>query len=124
MVDAGDIYLGRYEGWYSVRDEAYYDEKELVTADSGEKLSPHGTLAEWTVEESWFFRLSKYPEPLLRPYSDNPNFIRPEARRNEVLRFVEGGLSDLSISRSRFDWGVKVPGECGTASGRERGCAS
>src|SRR3546814_19399719 len=79
MVDAGDIYLGRYEGWYSVRDEAYYDEKELVTADSGEKLSPHGTLAEWTVEESWFFRLSKYQEPLLRPYSDNPNFIPPNS---------------------------------------------
>ena len=111
MVDNGDIYLGRYEGWYSVRDEAYYDEKELVTADSGEKLSPQGTLVEWTVEESWFFRLSKYQEPLLRHYEANPDFIRPEARRNEVMRFVEGGLSDLSISRSSFDWGVKVPGD-------------
>ena len=111
MVDSGDIYLGRYEGWYSVRDEAYYDEKELVTADSGEKLSPQGTLVEWTVEESWFFRLSKYQQPLLDHYHDNPDFIRPEARRNEVMRFVEGGLSDLSISRSSFDWGVKVPGD-------------
>lgn len=111
MADAGDIYLGRYEGWYSVRDEAYYDEKELVVADSGEKLSPQGTLVDWTVEESWFFRLSKYQEPLLRHYADNPDFIRPEARRNEVMRFVEGGLSDLSISRSSFDWGVKVPGD-------------
>src|SRR6476661_2274921 len=73
MVDRGDIYLGRYEGWYSIRDEAYYDEKELVDRD-------------------------------------NPDFIRPETRRNEVVRFVEGGLSDLSISRSSFDWGVKVPG--------------
>lgn len=109
MVDAGDIYLGRYEGWYSVRDEAYYDEKELVVADTGEKLSPQGTLVDWTVEESWFFRLSKYQEPLLRHYAHNPDFIRPEARRNEVMRFVEGGLSDLSISRSSFDWGVKVP---------------
>ncbi|MGZ8997441.1 MAG: methionine--tRNA ligase, partial [Allosphingosinicella sp.] len=110
MADRGDLYLGRYEGWYSVRDEAYYDEKELVTADSGEKLSPQGTLAEWTVEESWFFRLSAYQEPLLAHYRANPDFIRPEARRNEVLRFVEGGLSDLSISRTSFDWGVKVPG--------------
>ncbi|PWG01223.1 methionine--tRNA ligase [Sphingosinicella humi] len=111
MVDAGDVYLGRYEGWYSVRDEAYYDEKELVTAETGEKLSPQGTLVEWTVEESWFFRLSKYQEPLLRHYRDNPGFIRPETRRNEVMRFVEGGLSDLSISRTSFDWGVKVPGD-------------
>ena len=110
MVDAGDIYLGRYEGWYSVRDEAYYDEKEIVTAETGEKLSPQGTLVEWTVEESWFFRLSRYQEPLLRHYREHPDFIRPEARRNEILRFVEGGLSDLSVSRTSFDWGVKVPG--------------
>ena len=110
MVDKGDIYLDRYEGWYSVRDEAYYDEKEIVVAESGEKLSPQGTLVEWTVEESWFFRLSRYQDALLAHYRDNPDFIRPEARRNEVLRFVEGGLSDLSISRTSFDWGVKVPG--------------
>ncbi len=110
MVDKGDIYLGRYDGWYSVRDEAYYDEKELVVADSGERLSPQGTLVEWTVEESWFFRLSRYQEPLLRYYADNPGFIRPESRLNEVVRFVEGGLSDLSVSRTSFDWGVKVPG--------------
>ncbi|MDP8995174.1 MAG: methionine--tRNA ligase [Pseudomonadota bacterium] len=110
MAEAGDIYLGRYEGWYSVRDEAYYDEKELVTAETGERLSPQGTLVEWTVEESWFFRLSKYQEPLLRHYRENPSFIQPEARRNEIVRFVEGGLSDLSISRTSFDWGVKVPG--------------
>jgi methionyl-tRNA synthetase len=110
MADRGDIYLGRYEGWYSVRDEAYYDEKELVTADSGERLSPQGTEVEWTVEESWFFRLSAYQDRLLRHFADNPDFIRPESRRNEVLRFVEGGLADLSISRTSFDWGVKVPG--------------
>jgi methionyl-tRNA synthetase len=110
MADKGDIYLGRYEGWYSVRDEAYYGEEELVVADSGEKLSPQGTLVEWTVEESWFFRLSAYQERLLAHYEANPDFIRPDSRRNEVMRFVEGGLSDLSISRTSFDWGVKVPG--------------
>ena len=110
MADRGDIYLGRYEGWYSVRDEAYYDEKELVDGDDGQRLSPQGTVVEWTVEESWFFRLSAYQERLLAHYRDNPDFIRPETRRNEVVRFVEGGLSDLSISRSSFDWGVKVPG--------------
>src|SRR3954467_14948096 len=110
MADKGDLYLGRYEGWYSVRDEAYYDEEELVEADSGEKLSPQGTAVEWTVEESWFFRLSAYQQPLLDNYAAHPGFIRPESRRNEVLRFVEGGLSDLSISRTSFDWGVKVPG--------------
>lgn len=110
MEANGDIYLDRYEGWYSVRDEAYYDEKELTVTESGEKLSPQGTPVDWTVEESWFFRLSKYQEQLLAHYAANPDFIRPEARRNEVVRFVEGGLSDLSISRTSFDWGVKVPG--------------
>lgn len=110
MADRGDIYLGRYEGWYSVRDEAYYDEEELVVADTGEKFSPQGTPVEWTVEESWFFRLSAYQDQLLVFYAEQPDFIRPETRRNEVLRFVEGGLSDLSISRTSFDWGVKVPG--------------
>jgi methionyl-tRNA synthetase len=110
MAAKGDIYLGRYEGWYSVRDEAYYGEDELVLAETGEKLSPQGTEVEWTVEESWFFRLSAYQDKLLAYYEANPDFIRPEGRRNEVLRFVEGGLADLSISRTSFDWGVKVPG--------------
>jgi methionyl-tRNA synthetase len=110
MAARGDLYLGRYEGWYSVRDEAYYDEEELVVADGGEKLSPQGTAVEWTVEESWFFKLSAYQQPLLEHYAAHPDFIRPESRRNEVLRFVEGGLSDLSVSRTSFDWGVKVPG--------------
>lgn len=111
MAGRGDLYLGRYEGWYSVRDEAYYDEGELVAGDDGGKLSPQGTPVEWTVEESWFFRLSAYQDRLLAHYEANPGFIRPEARRNEVLRFVEGGLSDLSVSRTSFDWGVKVPGD-------------
>jgi len=104
-----DLYLGRYEGWYSVRDEAFYDEKEIVDGEGGVKLSPQGTPVEWTVEESWFFRLSKYQEPLLKLYNEHPEFIQPESRRNEVMRFVEGGLSDLSVSRTSFDWGVKVP---------------
>ena len=110
MEERGDLYLDRYEGWYSVRDEAYYEEEELNVGDEGEKLSPQGTPVEWTVEESWFFRLSKYQQLLLDHYAANPDFIRPESRRNEVARFVEGGLKDLSISRTSFDWGVPVPG--------------
>ena len=110
MEASGDLYLDRYEGWYSVRDEAYYDDSEVVTGEGGEKLSPQGTPLEWTVEESWFFRLSRYQQPLLALYRDRPGFIRPESRRNEVVRFVEGGLRDLSVSRTSFDWGVKVPG--------------
>ena len=110
MEERGDLYLDRYEGWYSVRDEAYYDDEELTVADDGAKLSPQGTPVEWTVEESWFFRLSKYQQPLLDLYAANPNFIQPDSRRNEVVRFVEGGLKDLSISRTSFDWGVPVPG--------------
>ncbi|MEQ1548452.1 MAG: methionine--tRNA ligase [Chakrabartia sp.] len=105
-----DLYLDRYEGWYSVRDEAFYDDKELSDGEGGVKLSPQGTPVEWTVEESWFFRLSKYQQPLLNYFAANPDFIRPESRRNEVIKFVEGGLRDLSVSRTSFDWGVKVPG--------------
>jgi methionyl-tRNA synthetase len=109
MATNGDLYLDRYEGWYSVRDEAYYDESELTGGEGEAKLSPQGTPVEWTVEESWFFRLSAYQDRLLALYRDNPDFIRPESRRNEVLRFVEGGLKDLSVSRTSFDWGVPVP---------------
>ena len=109
MQASDDLYLDRYEGWYSVRDEAFYDESELIGGEDGEKLSPQGTPVEWTVEETWFFRLSKYQDRLLQLYRDNPDFIRPESRRNEVVRFVEGGLKDLSVSRTSFDWGVPVP---------------
>ncbi|MEP2102391.1 MAG: methionine--tRNA ligase [Parasphingorhabdus sp.] len=114
MADKDDLYLDKYEGWYSVRDEAYYDESELIEVEgeggAKEKLSPQGTPVEWTVEESWFFRLSKYQEPLLKLFKDNPEFLKPDSRRNEMIKFVEGGLNDLSISRTSFDWGVKVPG--------------
>ncbi|MBB6122574.1 methionine--tRNA ligase [Sphingobium subterraneum] len=109
MEANGDLYLDRYEGWYSIRDEAFYDEKELVEGEGGAKLSPQGTPVEWNVEESWFFRLSKYQQPLLDLYASQPDFIQPDSRRNEIMRFVEGGLSDLSVSRTSFDWGVKVP---------------
>ncbi len=113
MVANGDMYLDRYEGWYSVRDEAFYDEKELSEGDGGIKVSPQGTPVEWTTEETWFFKLSKYQDRLLALYDEQPTFIRPDSRRNETLRFVEGGLSDLSVSRTSFDWGVKVPGSDG-----------
>ena len=111
MEANGDIYLSTYSGWYSVRDEAYYDEGEVTTAESGEKLSPQGTPVEWVEEESYFFRLSNYQEKLLAHYEANPDFIGPETRRNEVMSFVKGGLLDLSISRTTFDWGVQVPGD-------------
>jgi methionyl-tRNA synthetase len=113
MEASGDLYLDRYEGWYSVRDEAFYDESELVAGEVGEKLSPQGTPVEWTAEETWFFRLSNYQDKLLNLYRDRPDFILPESRRNEVIRFVEGGLKDLSVSRTSFDWGVPVPGSPG-----------
>ena len=113
MEAKGDLYVDRYEGWYSVRDEAYYDEKELVEGEGGEKLSPQGTPVEWTVEESWFFRLSKYQDALLKLYTDTPEFLEPDSRRNEMIAFVSGGLKDLSVSRTSFDWGVKVPGSDG-----------
>jgi len=109
MEESGDLYLDRYEGWYSVRDEAYYDESELKEGADGEKLSPQDTPVEWTVEESWFFRLSKYQEPLLELLK-SPSFLEPASRRNEMIAFVEQGLRDLSVSRTSFDWGVKVPG--------------
>ncbi len=109
MEAAGDLYLDRYEGWYSIRDEAYYDESELKESEGGEKLSPQDTPVEWTVEESWFFRLSKYQQPLLELLK-TPGFLEPVSRRNEMIAFVEGGLRDLSVSRTSFDWGVKVPG--------------
>ena len=109
MEAKGDLYLDRYEGWYSVRDEAYYDESELTEGEDGNRLSPQGTPVEWTVEESWFFRLSNYQDRLLE-LLNRPGFLEPESRRNEMIAFVSQGLRDLSVSRTSFDWGVKVPG--------------
>jgi methionyl-tRNA synthetase len=110
MEAAGDIYLDKYSGWYSVRDEAYYDESETRLDDKGQRLGPHGTPVEWVEEESYFFRLSKYAEKLLDLYRRVPDFVLPRERLNEVASFVRGGLQDLSLSRTTFDWGIKVPG--------------
>jgi methionyl-tRNA synthetase len=110
MEAAGDIYLDKYAGWYSVRDEAYYDESELTLNADGKRFAPTGTPVEWVEEESYFFRLSKYQDKLIELYERIPNFIGPDARRNEVMSFVKGGLKDLSISRTTFDWGIPVPG--------------
>src|SRR5262245_23836401 len=111
MVAAGDIYLAKYSGWYSVRDEAYYDEKELVFAQDGSKLAPSGTPVEWVEEESYFFRLSAFQDRLLGHYEQHPEFIGPPERRNEIVNFVRQGLRDLSMSRTTFDWGIPVPGD-------------
>jgi methionyl-tRNA synthetase len=110
MQAAGDIYLDKYSGWYSVRDEAYYDESETRLDDKGQRLGPQGTPVEWVDEESYFFRLSAYAGKLLDLYTRVPDFVLPKERLNEVASFVRGGLQDLSISRTTFDWGVKVPG--------------
>ena len=110
MQAAGDIYLDKYSGWYSVRDEAYYDESETRLDDKGQRIGPQGTPVEWVEEESYFFRLSAYADKLLKLYSDVPDFVLPKERMNEVASFVRGGLQDLSISRTTFDWGVPVPG--------------
>ena len=115
MAANGDLYLGRYEGWYSVRDEAYYDAGELIEATDASgatvQLSPQGTPVEWTVEESWFFKLSAYQDRLLALYDSQPDFIQPASRFNEMRAFVAGGLSDLSVSRTSFSWGIPVPGD-------------
>jgi len=105
LVDRGQIYLDKYAGWYSIRDEAYYQEDEIVDGKA-----PSGSDVEWVEEPSYFFRLSEWQEPLIKFYRDNPDFISPKSRYNEVLKFVESGLRDLSVSRTSFTWGIKVPG--------------
>ena len=107
LIAAGDVYLGGYEGWYAAADEAFYDEDEVVDG----RAIASGAKVEWVREESFFFRLSRYQEPLLAWYAQEPAVIMPETRRNEVRRFVEGGLKDLSISRTTFSWGVPWPGD-------------
>jgi methionyl-tRNA synthetase len=108
MQAAGDIYLSKYAGWYSVTDEAYYDESE-TKVEGGVRVGPLGTPVEWVEEESYFFKLSAFADRLLKLYADVPDFVLPKERLNEVASFVRGGLQDLSISRTTFDWGVKVP---------------
>jgi methionyl-tRNA synthetase len=110
MADNGDIYLDSYAGWYSVRDEAYYAEDETIVGDDKVRRGPQGTPVEWVEEKSYFFKLSAYQDKLLALYQNQPDFIGPDSRKNEVVSFVKGGLRDLSISRTTFDWGVKVPG--------------
>lgn len=104
LEQGGHIYLDKYAGWYSVRDEAYYQESELIDGKA-----PTGAEVEWIEEESYFFNLSKWQDKLLKFYTDNPNFITPKSRYNEVVSFVKSGLKDLSISRTNFSWGVPVP---------------
>ncbi len=111
IAENGDIYLDKYSGWYAVRDEAYYGEEELTDGPDGKKIAPSGAECEWVEEESYFFRLSQWQDRLLEFYAAHPDFILPESRRNEVISFVKGGLRDLSISRTNFDWGIPVPGD-------------
>jgi methionyl-tRNA synthetase len=111
MADNGDIYLDSYAGWYSVRDEAYYAEEETVVGEDKVRRGPQGTAVEWVEEKSYFFRLSAYRDRLLTLYENQPDFIGPDSRKNEVVSFVKGGLRNLSISRTTFDWGVRVPGD-------------
>ncbi len=111
MARSGDIYLDSYAGWYSVRDEAYYAEDETVVGDDQVRRGPQGTPVEWVEEKSYFFRLSAYQDRLLALYDAHPDFIGPDSRKNEVISFVRSGLKDLSISRTTFDWGVKVPSD-------------
>ncbi len=111
MSDNGDIYKDSYAGWYSVRDEAFYQEGETEVREDGVRYGPQGTPVEWVEEESYFFRLSSYQDKLLQHYEQHPEFIGPAERRNEVISFVKSGLKDLSISRTTFDWGIKVPND-------------
>jgi methionyl-tRNA synthetase len=109
LVNSGDIYLDKYSGWYSVSDEAFYDEDEIED-NNGKKISKiSGSTVEWLEEESYFFKLSAWTDKLLEHYKKNKEFILPSSRRNEVVSFVEKGLKDLSISRTSFSWGIPVP---------------
>jgi methionyl-tRNA synthetase len=110
LARRGEIYLGRFAGWYSVRDEAFYDEAELVDGPGG-RIAPTGAEVEWFEEDNYFFRLSAWQDRLLAYYDENPGAVAPRSRRNEVISFVRGGLKDLSVSRTSFNWGIPVPGD-------------
>jgi len=109
LVDSGDIYLDKYSGWYSVSDEAFYDEDEILEENGTKKSKSSGSKVEWVEEESYFFKLSSWTKKLLKHYEDNPYFILPKSRANEVKSFVKKGLKDLSVSRTSFSWGIPVP---------------
>jgi methionyl-tRNA synthetase len=111
MAKAGDIYLSKYSGWYSVRDEAYYADSETTVGEDKVRRAPTGTPVEWVEEESYFFRLSAYKQKLLDLYEKVPDFVLPRERLNEVASFVRGALQDLSISRTTFTWGIPVPND-------------
>ena len=109
LEKSGDIYLSKYSGWYSVSDEAYYNEDEIEEIDGVKIAISSKSKVEWIEEESFFFKLSKWQDALLKHYEDNPDFISPQSRKNEVISFVKSGLKDLSVSRKSFSWGIKVP---------------
>ena len=109
LVASGDIYLDKYSGWYSVSDEAFYDEDEIENINGNKISKSSGSSVEWVEEESYFFKLSAWSSKLLEFYKKNPDFILPTSRKNEVVKFVEKGLKDLSISRTSFSWGIPVP---------------
>ncbi len=109
LVSSGDIYLDKYEGWYSVSDEAYYDADEIEDNNGLKVCKLSGSKVEWVEEESYFFKLSSWSKKLLEHYKSNPDFILPKPRANEVIKFVEKGLKDLSVSRTSFSWGIPVP---------------
>jgi len=111
LFENGDIYLDEYTGWYSVNDETFYNEKDLIKQENGSFKTITGGPVEWIKEESYFFKLSKYQERLLDYYDKHPDFILPETKRNEVINFVKGGLRDLSVSRTSFNWGISVPND-------------
>ena len=110
LVNSGDIYLSKYKGWYSVSDEAYYNDDEIVKKNGKNVSTFSGSQVEWVEEESFFFKLSAWEKKLLDFYQNNDKFILPLSRRNEVVNFVKSGLKDLSVSRTSFTWGIKVPG--------------
>jgi methionyl-tRNA synthetase len=111
LLESGDIYLSKYAGWYSVSDEAYYTEDEIIT-DNGKKVSKlSGSTVDWLEEESYFFKLSAWQNKLLEHYKNNPSFVSPKSRNNEIVQFVKSGLNDLSVSRTSFKWGIPVPND-------------
>jgi methionyl-tRNA synthetase len=111
LAASGHIYAGHYEGFYAVRDEDFYAEADLTTLPDGTRVAPTGAPVEWVREPNYLFRLSAFQDRLLEHYEQNPDFVGPSSKRNEMLSFIRGGLTDLSVSRSSFTWGIPVPGD-------------